>query len=189
MSHISDAELRRSTRTRHDPQKISKGREAVLARLNKVDVRCNPKLDTSLSQQETDYMSCVATVYLGADEPCYQGRFDSGACVHAEMAALSAAISNERDLSRVTSIEISSPPCKSCAFVLELLGLMDKVLTTRTIYTHFTGSWKWPEDLQNVNDFDHLGWREICDHFAGSGLDAEEIKANMLQVVRTQTSL
>lgn len=58
----------------------------------------------------------------------YKGKFDSTISRHAEMNALFSHNQQFRG-QNIKAIEISSPPCPSCAVVLEVLGLSDKVYT------------------------------------------------------------
>jgi deoxycytidylate deaminase len=175
-------------RVRRNPEKMAAGKEYVLLRLETVGTRCNPKLSTDLGDEEVGYMECKAKVYEG-ETLVGEGAYDSVTSTHAEMNALAAAMAAQGSLSKVTRIEITAPPCKSCAFVLELLTVIDKVVTTKGIYKHATGSWSWPAALQDDDDFSILQWYQIREHFSGSGLSDGEVRDAMVKVVRTQSKL
>jgi len=176
-------------RVRRNPAKINAGKEYVLLRLETVAERCNAKLSTELEGEDAGYMDCKARVYDKDDELIGEGEYNSVANTHAEMNALAAVMAAKGGLGDVARIEISSPPCKSCAFVLEMLTVIGKVVTTGGIYKHFTGSWNWPDTLQDDDDFSILYWYHIREHFSGSGLTEGEIRNAMVQVVRTKSKL
>lgn len=71
---------------------------------------------------------CGATIYYstgdGDDEyDTYEGAYSASTGVHGEMDALEDFLNDGRDISTITYIAITSPPCKVCNAVLNLLGL------------------------------------------------------------------
>lgn len=175
-------------RAHRNPMLVQQGRSKVLASLNTVDDRCNDDMDQTLAAPAVGFMQCNADVFDGGHAAAAQGTYNAQTCTHAEMNALAAYIGNHNDFGAVTSIEITSPPCKSCAFVLELLGLIDAVVTTGPISKHFTGSWRWPDALQNHNLFANARWHTVRGWFVGSGLTDAEVVERVVQVVRSKSS-
>jgi deoxycytidylate deaminase len=168
---------------------VSTAKSSVLGRLDTIAGRCNPLMHTDLDAEEVDYMDCVARVYEGSDEPSSEGIYTSANSTHAEMNALATYIQTETDFETIDKIEITAPPCKSCAFVLHLLGVIDKVHTTKNIYKHYTGSWTWPQHLRDPSTF-HLGrWNKIKGYFDKSGLSETQILDEVIKVVQTRSAL
>jgi hypothetical protein len=176
----------RGRRTVKNPTVISSGKGSILDQLNKVNLRCTT-MDTTLADTGVDFMECKAKIYAGAELKA-EGEYNAGTSTHAEMNALAKYVGGGGTLSSITQIEITAPPCKSCGFVLELLGLIGKVKTTKDIYKHFTGSWNWPGALQNSLLFSDR-WGTLKTYFSGSGLSDPEILTAIVQVVRSQSSL
>ena len=164
-------------------------KSSVLGRLDTIAGRCNPLMHTDLDAEEVDYMDCVARVYEGSDDPSSEGIYTSANSTHAEMNALATYIQTETDFETIDKIEITAPPCKSCAFVLHLLGVIDKVHTTKNIYKHYTGSWTWPQNLRDPSTF-HLGrWNKIKGYFDKSGLSDTQILDEVIKVVQSRSAL
>lgn len=175
-------------RVRRNPQKISSGRGSVLSDLNSVDSRCNKLMKTDLGALAVDYMDCSADIYEGSEVPSKSGSYTPSTSTHAEMNALASYIRGETDFETISKITITAPPCKSCAFVLELLGIISKVKTTKPIYKHATGSWSFPDDLKDTDLFDHGRWQTIRGYFKDSGLNDQEILAEMVNVVQSRSA-
>jgi deoxycytidylate deaminase len=128
---------------------------------------------------------CKAEVFEG-DTVSTSGEYDSNASIHAELNALVSYIGLKSDLSNISKIRITSPPCKSCAFVLKLLGLLDKVQTTKQIYKEHTGSWVWPQALQNSQLFYAEQWKWVREQFDKTGIADEEIIPYMVAVIQSK---
>lgn len=171
-----------------NPHKIKSGRQSVLSRLENVGVRCNDLIAKDLDKKAVNYMACNADVFEGSDTASASGHYTADSCVHAEMNALALYIRTETDFRTVDKIEISAPPCKSCGFVLELLGVIGKVKTTKQITKHATGSWKWPDKLKDPRTFDDAKWQIIKNYFSGSGLSDYEILEHTVNVVQSQSA-
>ncbi|WP_083858269.1 hypothetical protein [Gallaecimonas xiamenensis] len=183
----------RPRRNKINPMKVSEGRQSVLRRLQSVAGRWNETLDTTLvlaqaPEEENDYMSCNAVIFNHDDE-ISEGAYDSVRSTHAEMNALVEYLQDGGDLADIQRIEITSPPCKSCAFVLELLGVIDRVVTTDEIYKKATSSWVWPQALQDRGLFDHARWAWVRAQFEGSGLDQDKVRSAMVDVVQSESAL
>lgn len=175
--------------SRRNASKIRSGRDDILDLLNKVDSRCNVLFNKRLSGAPVDYMSCSSTVFEDSEgEAVVQGRYDFRNCIHAEMDALAQYISRESDFRTIEKIEITAPPCKSCAFVLELLGVISKVKSTGGIKKHFTGSWRWPEALKDTNTFDFAKWSFFKSKFINSGLSDSQILDEIVKVVQYKSA-
>jgi len=172
-------------RSRRNPQIVKTGRSSILSDLNSVASRCNKLMNTKLDVPSVDYMDCNADVFEGSDDPSESGSYTSSNSTHAEMNALASYIRGETDFETISKITISAPPCKSCAFVLELLGVIGKVKTTKPIYKNATGSWNFPDDLKDIRLFDHGRWQTIRGYFNGSGLSDQEILQEMVNVVQS----
>lgn len=190
-----DANSSSEKRKRINRSKIMRAKEFVFDLLDSVDDRMNDdlhiKIDESKKNEKedaTDYMSCSARIYEGGENAVASGEYDSNSSIHAEMNALAEYIRQESDFITISRIEISSPPCKSCAFVLELLGVSDKVYTNGKIYKHATSAWAWPEQLKLLQTFDAKKWSRITNQFSGSGLDPEDMLKLVVQVVQNQSS-
>jgi deoxycytidylate deaminase len=181
---------RASSRSLRNPVKIAEGKSYVFAQLGTANSRCSSQMDRTLvNDGDGEFMSCNAEVYEGSDDAVSTGAYNSGTSTHAEMNALSAYIAQETDFETISRIVISSPPCKSCAFVLELLGAIDKVRTTGDVYKNATSSWEWPQALRDPRTFDGTRWRQITGKFANSGLSDAEILEAMVSVVKRQSAL
>jgi deoxycytidylate deaminase len=134
--------------------------------------------------------SCKAEVYDAGMNPSATGQYDSFNSIHAELNALTSYIRHNNDFSNISKIRITSPPCKSCAFVLKLLGQLDKVYTTKQIYKEHTGSWVWPEELQKSDLFSATPWNWVKGRFAKTGVaDDKEIIAYMVAVIQNKSAL
>jgi len=168
---------------------VSSGKNSVLGRLETIAGRCNPHMSTDLGAVEVDYMDCVAKIYEGGDDPSCEGQYNASTSTHAEMNALAAYIREETDFETISRITITAPPCKSCAFVLNLLGVIDKVRTTKSIYKHATGSWTWPAALRDPATFHPGRWNKIKGYFDKSGLSDGEILAEVVKVVQSRSVL
>lgn len=176
-------------RVRRNPYAISEGKGKVLSDLESVASRCNKLMKTNLDAAAVDFMECNADVYEGSDTACATGSYTSSNSTHAEMNALASYIRGETDFETISKITITAPPCKSCAFVLELLGVIDKVKTTKAIYKHATGSWSFPDELKDTRTFDAGRWQTIRGYFKNSGLSDQEILEEMVKVVQSRSSL
>ncbi|MCD9185057.1 MAG: hypothetical protein LUM44_01380 [Pyrinomonadaceae bacterium] len=176
-------------RARRNPQKIRNGRSSILSDLNSVASRCNKLMKTNLEVPSVDFMDCDADVYEGSDDPSESGSYTSGNSTHAEMNALASYIRGETDFETISKITITAPPCKSCAFVLELLGIIGKVKTTKAIYKNATGSWSFPDDLKDTRLFDPGRWQTIRGYFKDSGLSDQEILDEMVAVIQSRSAL
>lgn len=171
-----------------NPHKIKSGRGDVLMRLENVGDRCNKLMNTDLQKPTVSYMQCNADVFEGDDTPSAFGHYTASSCTHAEMNALAKYIRTETDFRTIETIQITAPPCKSCAFVLELLGVISKVKTTKKITKHATGSWFWCDELKDTRTFDQTKWQIIKNYFNGSGLTETEILAEVVNVVQTKAA-
>jgi hypothetical protein len=128
---------------------------------------------------------CKAEVFEG-DAISASGEYDSSASIHAELNALVSYISLKSNFSNISKIRITSPPCKSCAFVLKLLGLLDKVQTTKQIYKEHTGSWVWPQELQNSQLFSAEQWEWVQEQFEKTGIAGDDILPYMFAVIQSK---
>jgi len=173
-----------STRRRIDISKVVAGRAKIVRELDNIASISNNKMAVRVSAIAVEYMQCDAKVYEGSDDAVSAGSYTAQTATHAEMNALIEYIAQEIDYRTVSAIHISSPPCKSCAFVLELLGLTDKVITTGLVHKHFTSSWKWPDELKDVYAFDSTRWTLLKSYFADSGYSEQEILSAMVEIVQ-----
>ncbi|CAM7500740.1 hypothetical protein OGY07_12895 [Citrobacter sp. Cs237] len=177
-------------RRRINTSNVTRGKQCVYAALDNIGIRYRSKINTALSGGgEDNYMSCNAVIRIDGVTEAIEGSYNAMTCTHAEMTALDNYFSSANKDKKINCIEISSPPCKSCAFVLELLGLIGVVKTTGDIYKHFTSSWKWPVSLQDKSIFDVSRWSTIKTYFNDSGLDEDEILKYVVDVVRTNSPL
>lgn len=163
-----------------------------MASLDSVATRCNRKIITSLPPGGAGgFMSCYAQVYDATSvvRPAARGQYKAATSTHAEMNALANYLRRHGTLAGITRIVISSPPCKSCAFVMELLGVIGKVVTTGKIYKHATSAWAWPARLRNPTSFQRARWMEIKRDFLGTGLTEKQIVGHVAHVVSTRSSL
>lgn len=74
---------------------------------------------------------CGATIYFKDDEDeisYYEGSYSDVSGFHAEMAALNDFLGEGNEISDITRIEITSPPCKVCNAILNALGVPHLVL-------------------------------------------------------------
>jgi hypothetical protein len=67
----------------------------------------------------------------GAATRTCKGEYDDDSGYHAEMDALDKFLAAGKNISSIKTIKITSPPCKACNAVLNLLGLTDKVKVPR----------------------------------------------------------
>jgi deoxycytidylate deaminase len=184
-------------RRRVNVGKIKEGRMTVLSQLNTVGSRCNGSMDKTLPKAvvvdsdsgdgEISYMECKAKIWEGSDDPVAEGVYNSAYSIHAEMDALADYITQETDFLTIDRIEITAPPCKSCAFVLELLGVINKVKTTKGIYKHATSAWKWNPRLLDPDSFEQGRWTTIKNYFKDSGLSEQEILDEVVKIVESQS--
>lgn len=158
---------------------IGTGRNHVLGMIDAIVKRSNELMDTSLNKPKTKFKECRAEVKT-ANGVAATGSYNSTECTHAELNALAEYVSNGGDLSQITSIEVTSPPCKSCNFVLYIHGLRGKVKTTGKVSKSFTGSWKWPDELQDPAKFNRDAWNGIKASF---GAEQPNALYNMVKVV------
>jgi len=175
-------------RSRKNPAKKKAGKDKVLEEVKSIENRCNKEISTDLATNKVEYMNCKAKVFEGSDKAVSEGEYSAQKSTHAELNALAAYIEQESDFSTIEKIEITSPPCKSCAFVLELLGAIDKVQTTGKIHKMHTSAWIWPNPLKDIGTFDGTRWAELKGYFAGSGLSDQEILEEIINVVQRQSS-
>ena len=176
-------------RVRVNQTKVREGKSEILSQLNNVEGRCNSKMTLDLTKSdEVGFMDCTADLYDAGSASLGSGSYNAGNSTHAEMNALAAYIVGKTDFTAVSKITISAPPCKSCAFVLELLGLIGKVQTTKNIYKHATGSWQWPDMLKTITAFDSTRWNTIKNKFAGSGWSEQDILNAVIDIVQTRPS-
>jgi len=169
---------------------VGEAKRSVQGRLNTIGGICNGSLNVDFGVPRASFMNCVAKIYKeGSDEVAGEGRYNAGTSTHAEMNALAAYLEENPDFRSIRRIEISAPPCKSCAFVLNLLGVVSKVHTTKKIYKHFTGSWTWPDELQDTTLFNLAAWNKVKGFFDKSGLSDQQILEAVVNVVRTQSPL
>ena len=74
---------------------------------------------------------CGAKIYFKDDEDeisYYEGSYSADSGFHAEMAALKDFLDEGNEISTITRIEITSPPCKVCNALLNALGVPHLVL-------------------------------------------------------------
>lgn len=139
---------------------------------------------------DVGFMECVATVFDNIEnESSSTGQYNAVTSTHAEINALVDYIAAETDFTTIERINISSPPCKSCAFVLELLGLLPVVHTSGSIYKHYTGSWEWPEQLRDHLTFDPIRWNTVRGYFGGANLSDAQIVEEIVKVVKFRSVL
>ncbi len=147
------------------------------------------KLDISLSKPpKTSGKNCDASIYEHVDQkqPTATGTYSND--VHAELNALVNFINMGKSLESIQRIEVTSPPCTCCAFLLFLLRILDdKVKTTGNICKHPGGTWRWPPPLRDIENFYPFRWNQLKEPFLGSGLNEKEILMNIVQVVETLT--
>jgi deoxycytidylate deaminase len=175
-------------RLRLNPLKVGAGKSSVHLQVCTVETRCNDKLRKDLDGMDVDYMACVASIFgLNDDIAWATGAYSASTSTHAEMNALATYIGQGLALDDVQTIEISAPPCRACAFVLELHGLVETVSTTKDIYKNFTGSWRWPDALKNPANFDQARWQTVQSWFAGSGLTETQILEVVVGVVESHS--
>ena len=159
----------------------------ILQSLDLVSGRVNNLMNTTLAPgAAVGYMNCQADIYVNGVivQTAY---YTPGESIHAEMNALADFVCNGRNLPTITQIDITAPPCKSCAFVMELLGVVHTVRTTGATYKNFTSAWNWPDELQNAVLFDPIRWNQLNNFFSKSGYShAQKIEA-IVKVVRTLT--
>lgn len=131
--------------------------------------------------------SCKAEIDGGMN-PSATGQYDSVHSIHVELKALTSYIRQKTDFSNISKIRITSPPCKSCVFVLTLLGLLDKVRTSQQIYKEHTGSWVWPLALQNSQLFSAVQWNWVREQFEKTGVADQDIIAYMVAVIQIKSA-
>ncbi|MCU1752190.1 hypothetical protein [Pseudomonas sp. 6D_7.1_Bac1] len=155
----------------------------------------NKKMEKTLeSVQGDNAMACHATVCsrktAAAKSEEIAGDYCARTCIHAEMEALEkymklvgSALNNKEMKNDLVRITVTSPPCLSCAFVLELFGVLDKIKTTKDVYKGFTSSWKWPDGLKKIADFDPGFWLSIQAGFKDSGCTDDDIVKMMVKII------
>lgn len=158
---------------------IGKGRNHVLGMIDAIVKGSNELMDMTLNKPKTKFKECNAEVKT-ANGVAATGSYDSVACTHAELNALAAYVSQGGDLAHITAIEVTSPPCKSCNFVLYIHGLRGKVKTTGKVSKNYTGSWKWPENLKDPAKFNANAWNGIKVSF---GAEQGKALTNMVHVI------
>jgi len=89
-----------------------------------------------------------ASVYDDEDEEIGSGVYTSGESIHAEMAALNAALKNHT-LGDVAKIRVTKGCCRRCAVVLKMLGLDGKV-GPNTKSSTYSGAYKLPDRVKNA---------------------------------------
>ncbi len=176
-----------SSRVFINPIVISSGKINVLRRLEIIENLCR-EIQINLTAEEADYTDCVARIYVN-DYVVEEEEYKEENATHAEMNALAKYIKNGGVLAYIDRIEITAPPCKSCAFVLNLLGVINKVHTTKNIHKHATGSWKWHDRLQNLALFNLGQWNTIKRYFDESGLNDRQILDEVIKVVQSRSPL
>ena len=154
--------------------------ESVASRGNRVMRKDLPVVKSGTGEKE-----CNAYVYEGDDEATATGEYNSVACTHAEINALAAYIAEETNFQTISKIEITAPPCKCCAFVLELLGVLNKVRTTGDIYKNPTGSWVWHNALKDPRTFDGTEWNTIKTYFARANMTDDQILQTVVTTIQT----
>ena len=178
----------RHRRNVKDPGVILSGKESVYTSLTDVAGRCNKLITIKQSGLEQAFMNCTATI-KSYNNNSVESSYDSINCIHAEMSALEKHILANKSIASIRNIHISSPPCKCCAFVLELFGVINRVTTTGSIWKMPTGSWAWPASLQVPDKFDTPRWKEIKLFFESSGLNEKEVLKNVIRVIQSKSYL
>jgi len=146
------------------------------------------KRQKAKDEEPDNEKSCKAEIFDGGMTPSATGEYDSVHSIHAELNALTSYISRKSDFSNISKIRITSPPCKSCGFVLRLLGLLDKVHTTKQIYKEHTGSWVWPRELQGFQLFSAGQWNLVREQFEKTGVADQDIIPYMVAVIQNKSA-
>jgi hypothetical protein len=187
----SSDKFRRSERQTKNISIKKQARQKVLELCKKMDKIGNDYINKGfLKPQDQNLIekSCVAKIYEFANNTAQvEGKYDAASMTHAEMDALTQYIKGKEYFGQISSIEITSPPCKECAFVLQLHNLLINVRTTGEIHKHFTGSWKWPEELKEKKRFSTKAWQELLSYYKGSGLEEDEVLQDVVLVIQKQT--
>ena len=102
----------------------------------------SPFSAVQMAQAEKGRKECAAVV-VAKGGGRYEGEYKSS--IHAEINALENYLSSGGGLKSITSIELSSKPCKYCHLILSDLGIRDKVQTAdeRDFGSCSGGSYGW----------------------------------------------